>query len=211
MRPEKIIMAQAVANPRRRFVAMGALGCLCGIAALCRGAAQPNGPDGPVRAASSRTPQAEETALLCSPRNAAGVGLRGEYYERENRAGQPLLVRTDGVVATEAVSALAQQPGGLLARSARWNGWVKAPLPGLYRFHFDHADARVVVGAMDFSLHAATPQPAGLDMTAGRFYPITVELNRIGEPGGKAQLEWTPPHGHRFLISRAMLFLPMAS
>lgn len=208
MHTEKIIM-RTVSDPRRRIVAMGALGCLCGVAALCRGAAQPARP-GPSGAAGAKALHAEEPGLRCSPRNAAGAGLRGEYFERENRAGQPLLVRTDGVVACEAVWALAQQPSGLLARSARWNGWVKAPLPGRYRFHFDHADARIVVGAVDFSLHASAPQPAGLDMAAGRFYPITVELDRIGEPGGKAQLEWTPPHGHRFLVSRAMLFLPMA-
>ena len=47
-----------------------------------------------------------------------------------------------------------------------------------------------------------------VELAAGRFYPILVELGRIAAADERIRLEWTAPHGARFLVPRALLYLP---
>lgn len=162
----------------------------------------------------SRTPPASNPdsglGSLCSSRNARGVGLRGEYFPQEGLAGAPLLIRTDAEVDFDAGFDWPAHPAPA-PRSARWSGWIKAALSGPHRFHVDHAHARLVVGHTDFSVGTASPadrRPV-IDLAAGRFYPVDIQLDRATLAAGqRLRLEWTPPHGLRFLVARASLFLP---
>jgi hypothetical protein len=37
-----------------------------------------------------------------------------------------------------------------------------------------------------------------VELSAGRFYPILVEVDRIAAADARIRLEWTAPHGARF-------------
>ncbi|HEX6364123.1 MAG TPA: hypothetical protein VFZ93_14295, partial [Albitalea sp.] len=79
--------------------------------------------------------QAEQRAALCSGKNAAGVGLRGEYFAGEGCTGAPLLVRLDGAIDFDAALGWPGERGHERPRSVRWSGWVKPPIAGRWRFH----------------------------------------------------------------------------
>lgn len=49
---------------------------------------------------------------------------------------------------------------------------------------------------------------AMIELTAGCFYPITVEVQHLDRVGGRLRLEWTTPYGVRFAIPQALLFMP---
>ena len=143
---------------------------------------------------------------LCSARNAVGVGLRGQYFAQPGWQGTPVLSRTDASIDFDASL---DWPSDVPApRSVRWQGWVKAPISGLYRFHLDHANAHIVVARQE-AVSADGRTPAALELQAGRFYPITIEIERLDAHGrGSLALEWTAPHGARYVVPRALLFLP---
>jgi hypothetical protein len=145
--------------------------------------------------------QAAARAELCSGANAAGVGLRGEYFAAERCAGAPVVVRLDGAIDFDGSFDLP----GPAPRSVRWSGWVRPPLSGHYRFHAGPADARIVVARQPLGGPDAAP---GVELSAGRFYPILVELDRVALANARVRLEWTAPHGARFLVPRALLYLP---
>ncbi len=152
---------------------------------------------------------AQQRADLCGAGNAVGVGLRGEYFAQADLAGAVLLTRVDRFVDFDAqMDWPADQPA---PRSARWSGWIKPPLAGAYRFHADGPGMRVsvanrVVADADAPVR---PETAAVDMALGRFYPITVELRRIeARFTGRWRLEWTAPHGMRYVVPTALLFVP---
>ena len=150
---------------------------------------------------------AAQRAGWCGSSNAAGVGLRGEYFANERCSGKPLLVRMDGSIDFDASLDWPAQHGANRPRSARWSGWIKPPVTGHYRFHADMPDARVRV-AKELLVDAGTPASGGIDLAAGRYYPIVMELGRVSAASERIRLEWTAPHGARFLIPRALLYLP---
>jgi hypothetical protein len=150
--------------------------------------------------------QAARKVELCSSANAAGVGLRGEYFADEGCRGTPLLVRLDGSIDFDASLDWPKAQHGPRPRSVRWSGWVKPALAGAYRFHAGVAEARISVSRQPLAGAGVEPQ-AEIELAAGRFYPITVELDRIAA-AGRIKLEWTAPHGARFAVPRALLYLP---
>ncbi len=150
--------------------------------------------------------RAAHRVQLCSGRIAAGVGLRGEYFAGEHFTGERLLERVDpGVDLNRSLdwppSMPMQRP-----RSVRWSGWIKPPLSGLYRFHLEGVDGRVTVANQRLLGEPASPD-AAVELAAGRFYSARVEVPSL--PADKPlRLEWTAPHGARFLVPRALLYLP---
>ena len=152
---------------------------------------------------------AAQKAALCSAANVAGVGLRGEYFAAERCAGTPLLVRLDAAVDFDAShdwpGAQAERP-----RSVRWSGWVKPALGGRYRFHGGVNEARIVVARQVLAGRDASAQ-ADIELAAGRFYPIGIEIARLSTDTGRIRLEWTAPHGGRFAVPRALLYEPTAA
>lgn len=150
--------------------------------------------------------RADWRAQLCTGANAVGVGLRGEYFGRPGWKGDPLLVRTDATLEFDSrLDWPAEQTA--TARSARWSGWVRAPLTGRYRFHGDPGGVTIEVAGQAVA-GPEVAEPASVEMAAGRFYPITVAWERIDPAAGPLRLQWTAPHGARFTIPRNALFLP---
>jgi PA14 domain len=150
--------------------------------------------------------RADRGAELCSGRNAVGVGLRGEYFRDPSMRGEPVLTRLDPVIDFASGLELPSSLGGQAIGSVRWSGWVKAPLTGRYRFHLDVPGSRLTVSQRAVSGNQADD---AIELSAGRFYPILVELqglNAAALPG--LRLEWTAPHGARYLIPRALLHQP---
>jgi len=161
-------------------------------------------PPAPARASDFDVRRAAELAQLCSPSNVAGVGLRGQYFAQADCRGTPMIVRTDATVDFDA--ALAWPDPLRRPRSARWDGWVKPVFAGRYRFHIDEPNSEIVVAHQRMTGMAGDPGQV-IELQAGRFYPIRVSLNRWPSQG-RVRLEWTVPHGARFLVPRALLYLP---
>ena len=148
--------------------------------------------------------QAAHRAALCTSANASGVGLRGEYYADEGCRGAPLLIRDDGIIDFDAT--LGWDDARRRPRSVRWSGWVKPVWSGIHRFHAGNGEAQIVVARQALS-GAARP---GIELAAGRFYPISVRLDRIRD-AGRIRLEWTPPHGARLRVPQVLLYPRMQS
>jgi hypothetical protein len=161
----------------------------------------------PVDLAEVEARRAAQKAELCGAGNVAGAGLRGEYFGEEMTRGATLLVRIDGVVDFDSSLDWPVERSGTRPRSVRWTGWIKPPMTGTYRFHVDAPSARVLV-SRQVLVGKDAPEGAHLDMAAGRYYPITVELQRIGSRTERIRLEWTAPHGARFVVPRPLLYPP---
>ncbi|MBD9391163.1 PA14 domain-containing protein [Acidovorax sp. ACV01] len=185
---------------------------LCIAVALQTSSAAGGGASGTVRAApDAELQRAVARADLCSAGNAKGVGLRGIYFERALDQGLPLLVRTDGTVDFDAsFDWLPQQPTGRRPASARWQGWVKPMVSGHYRFHADQPTASITVARQPLAGPSASAD-ATIELTAGRFYPITLEVQHLDHINGRLRLEWTTPYGARFVVPQALLFMPTES
>lgn len=143
--------------------------------------------------------RAQQRMQTCSAANAPGAGLQAEFFAAPGFQGAVLARRVDGPL--ELLPA--DWPAGAV-RSARWRGWVRPPLPGRYAFHASLPQARLVVARQEF-------RPGGteqLEMAAGRYYPVLLEVARLDGPPPPLRLEWTAPHGLRYLVPRALLYLP---
>jgi hypothetical protein len=183
---------------RRRLLLAG-MGSACLVARAGAGAGDP---------AAGEKFLAEQRAALCSADNASGVGLRGEYFGAEGLRGEALLVRVDGPVDFDATLDWPAERAGRRPRSVRWSGWVKPSVAGHYRFHAaDLPQARVLVARRPMA-GAGAPADARIELAAGRFYPISFEIDHLRSLGNMVRLEWTAPFGSRFVIPRSLLYVP---
>lgn len=202
----------AVSRPWRYAIAAGGVGLLAAAGAFFwHGQGAPVVLDG--QQAAGRTADllsAEQRANLCTSANAVGVGLRGEYFAGEAGQGEPLLMRVDSPVDFDASLDWPAHLADRRPQSARWSGWIKPPLTGAYRFHADAPGLRISVAKQVVAGQGAVPN-APIELTAGRFYPILMELSDVGPGMGRVRLEWTAPHGARYLVPRSLLFLPTES
>ena len=150
--------------------------------------------------------RAEERAQICSADNAIGSGLRGEYFAKasDRRAA---LVRVDKTVDFDTGLEWPGKLAGQFPTSARWTGWVRPPYSGNYRFHVEQDGARVVV-ARRTVVDNGISNSEGVRLEAGRFYPIEVDAGNLAAVKGRLMLEWTAPHGARYVVPRALLFVP---
>ncbi len=143
---------------------------------------------------------------LCSGANPVGMGLRGEYFELPGFRGQAGLVRNDRGIDFD--DSLEWRPTAALRRpgSVRWTGWVKPPVSGRYRFHLGIADATVRVARQTVVAQGGS---ADVELAAGRYAPIVIEVPALPRHAAAGlRLEWTVPHGARFVVPRALLFPP---
>lgn len=184
----------------------------CGAVFLIAWAVAACGPSTPETAAKATTldarmadelARADERGNMCSGREAKASGLRAEYFGRAELAGDVLLVRQEGPLDEPW-----PQAGQLVERapqSARWSGWIRAPLSGKYAFHTDHPGALVVVAGQPLAQASDT-----VELAAGRYHPVRVELRRMasGTQAIPLNLAWTTPHGAKYPLPRAVLFPP---
>jgi hypothetical protein len=151
---------------------------------------------------------AKRQADVCSSRNAKGVGLRGEYFAETGFKGKPVLSRIDATVDFDLTVEWRSEQSSPVPRSVRWRGWVRPPMTGRYLFHAGNDDAIVIVSKQAVAGRGA-PADSSIELAAGRYYPIVVEVHNIQtQRDGQIRLEWTAPHGMRFVVPRALLFLP---
>ncbi len=190
----------------RRVLIAACLGAGLFLAARWTGGDTPS-PGGADDLAAAELSRAAERANMCTAANATGVGLRGEYFAQESWQGAAMLVRVDASVDFGASLDWPAERASERPRSVRWSGWLKAPISGFYRFHADAPDQRVLVGRQLLAGAGAAPE-ARLEMAAGRFYPVVVEVSRLVDSNARLRLEWTAPHGARFVVPRALLYLP---
>jgi hypothetical protein len=150
--------------------------------------------------------RAAERADICSAANAVGVGLRGEYFSEASLRGPAALVRVDDVVDFDP---LMNWPSDIATRpvSVRWSGWVKPPLSGRYRFHAEAPNMQIRVARKLVAGAGAAPDEK-VEMAAGRFYPIEVVVSQLTDSDMRIRLEWTAPHGARYVVPKALLHLP---
>jgi hypothetical protein len=192
------------------------------VLAACGGAREAGAPPAapaqpkPAAAASSamdsELARAAERGNMCSSREATAAGLQAQYFAQPDFTGAPLLQRLEGPVDDDWPKAGSQVAAPV--RSARWRGWVRPPLTGAYAFHTTHDTARIVVSGKVLSpapLGATGAEPATVQLAAGRYHPITVELRELpanGSPAVPLVLTWTAPHGARYVIPRTVLYPP---
>ena len=121
--------------------------------------------------------------------------------------GTLLLSRVDSIVDFDAGFEWPTTQADQRPESVRWTGWIKPSLNGRYRFHASHAGADLVVARQQMVGKDASAS-ASIELAAGRFYPIALEIDHLGVMKERLRLEWTAPHGARYVIPRALLFLP---
>ncbi|WP_310306965.1 PA14 domain-containing protein [Hydrogenophaga laconesensis] len=151
--------------------------------------------------------RAAARADICSAANAVGVGLRGEYFTQPFLRGKAALVRVDETIDFDASI---KRPGSgdvPALGSVRWSGWIKPPMSGSYRFHADAPNMQVLV-ARNVVAGVDAPPDGKVELAAGRFYPVEVIVNKIADSGAPVKLEWTAPHGARYVVPRALLNVP---
>jgi hypothetical protein len=150
--------------------------------------------------------QAAVQADLCNSSNAVSTGLRADFFTNDQWNGSPALTRMDRVIDfTGKQEWLIESP--LHLKAVRWTGWVKAPISGRYRFHVD-APATLTVANTVFAAAGAALSAPSIDLSAGRFYPIVLEVQVPERSDFAVRLEWTAPHGQRYVVPKALLFQP---
>ena len=199
----------AVSRRGRRSVLLAGVGLLI-FGSLARGSTVLDGQADPNRGDRTDLGEPARLAALCSGSNAIGVGLKGAYYTTEGLRGEPAATRTDTTVEFSSLQELSKAAGLDRIGSVRWTGWIKAHVTGRFRFDGGSPQVGVAVSNLPMSGMRAAPD-AEIQLLAGRYYPIEVELDRIvlGQP--PIRLQWTVPYGAHYLVPRQALFLPTDS
>lgn len=151
--------------------------------------------------------RADARADMCSASNAVGVGLRGEYFAAPSLRGAAALVRVDDIVDFDQSIQWPMDDKAQKVSSVRWSGWIKPPLSGAYRFHADAPNMQVFLAREQVAGEGVAPTNK-VDLAAGRFYPIEVVVSELTDSPDRIRLEWTAPHGARFVVPKALLHLP---
>ena len=146
---------------------------------------------------------ADQLMQLCSPANNAGTGLMADYFSTDDCSGNPIISRLDGPVEIDPSEAWPKD----FPRAARWRGWIRPPLPGSYLFHMNHPLVNIFISRKLVS-GSQGEEAFPLIFVAGKYYPISIEAHGINTLNSVCSLEWTTPHGMRFLIPRQLLYPP---
>jgi regulation of enolase protein 1 (concanavalin A-like superfamily) len=128
----------------------------------------------------------------------ATAGLRGQYFNGKNVSGSPVLTVIEGPINYTWTGS--PRPGVPSQNySVRWTGYVWAPVSGIYRFRTRSDDGvRLWVNNQllvnNWTDHSPTTNTSpNLDLTGGRWYPITLEFYE-NAGGATISLSWTFPN-----------------
>jgi hypothetical protein len=137
--------------------------------------------------------------------------LRGEYFAKEKFQGSPLLVRTDAGIDFDSAFDWHAGPGvSQTPKSVRWTGWVRPPVTGRYQFHI-RAEGATITVARKVLTGLSDPNDAYVELHAGRYAPVVIEMSPVPAGAERIRFEWTTPYGARFVVPRALLFTPTES
>jgi hypothetical protein len=140
----------------------------------------------------------------------SGTGLTAQYFSDQNLHNL-VLTRKDATINFN--WAPNQAPAAGLSHnhfSVRWEGYLVAPVTGLYRFMTRSDDGvRLIINGQtlinNWTDHPAENNYATLQLTAGKRYSI--EMDYYQDTGSAvAQLFWTPPGHAQELIPTSQLY-----
>jgi hypothetical protein len=140
---------------------------------------------------------------LCSASNSAGIGLIAEYFASDEFRNPPMFSRIDGPVFLDPSEFFSDRR----PTAVRWRGWIKPPLSGEYSFHMKHSHIEIKISQAVVT-ESARGHLEPVTLSAGRYYPIYVEAKKISSITEGIGLEWTAPHGMRFIIPKSLLYTP---
>ena len=111
----------------------------------------------------------------------ATAGLRAEYFNNKELAGEPVLVRTDSAIKLDWKRERPDQRIGIDVFSVRWSGWVVADRTEEFTFHL-RADDGVRLWIDDQLLvdkwqdsDGSAEHNATVQLQSGKFYPIRID------------------------------------
>ncbi len=138
--------------------------------------------------------------LRCGEQGWTRAGLKGDYYDNADLAGEPSLSRIDPTVdwIWQGVSPLTGQWGDRF--SVRWTGYLVPKASGVHHLGVNghtryrlYLDGRLLVESED--IHHPILKTVEVDLEAGRFYRLRLEFASLGlDP--QVQLLWGPPDTH---------------
>ncbi len=141
--------------------------------------------------------------------SATGTGLYGEYFDNKDLTSRKLS-RTDTTVNFDWGSGSPDPLIGADTYSARWTGWVQAPVSGSYTFYTSSDDGvRLWVNNVliinNWTDHGVTENSGVITLTAGKKYDIKLEFY---ENGGAAviKLSWAYPGQAKQIIPQPRLY-----
>ena len=141
--------------------------------------------------------------------SATGTGLYGEYFDSKDLT-QRKLSRTDSTVNFDWGSGSPDPSIGAGTFSARWTGWLQAPLSGSYSFHTLSDDGvRLWVNGVlvinNWTNHGVIEDSGSITLSAGEKYDLKLEFY---ENTGAAviKLKWTPPGQSKQIIPQQRLY-----
>jgi hypothetical protein len=144
------------------------------------------------------TPAPTPTATPIPP----GTGLTGHYYKGINLQEPVVLTRIDPTINFDWGTTAPDPQFQGTEYSVRWTGQLRATTTDTYTITFVSDDGvRLYFGSgvplviNDWTAHGATPDSFSVALTAGQFYPITIEYFECCGGGAVAQLEWAVGSG----------------
>lgn len=159
----------------------------------------------------SQVKQVVPQSQLSPPAEAAGVGLKGEYYDNSNLTGLKL-TRTDANVNFNWVEASPDSSIASDTFSARWTGTIKPKYSGPYTFYLNADDGvRLWIdGKLILNRwvdQSGQFQSSTLQLAAGNQYDIQIEyFENLG--GASIGLLWESPSQAKEFVPQSQLYPP---